>query len=137
MTAKDDIVIRKAILHILDHIHGQCILSDHLLDPRPDLYEFIRTHIYKIIASDDTKECTFNPDTSPIYTLLSNWEEKDEESFIKTSQAIAEKLYKSMTEGSDIPPADLLFATLFAAMIQPVRLPHLTLSSMRVGDIRT
>lgn len=31
MIAKDDIVIRKAILHILDTVHGDCILSNTLL----------------------------------------------------------------------------------------------------------
>lgn len=111
MTAKDDIVIRKTILHILDTTHGQCILSDHMLDPGPDLYEFIRSHIFKIISSDDTKECEFNPDTSPVYSLLEEWDEADEESFINTSQAVAKLLYRAMTEGSDIPPADLLFAS--------------------------
>ncbi|MBR0409790.1 MAG: nucleoid-associated protein [Eubacterium sp.] len=111
MTAKDDIVIRRTILHILDSIHGQCILSDHLLDPGPDLYEFIRTHIYKILSSDDTKDCVFNPETSPVYSLLADWNETEEDSFIKTSQAIATRLYQAMAAGSDIPPADLLFAS--------------------------
>ena len=74
MLAKDDIVIRKAILHILDTVHGDCILSENLLDPGPDLYEFIRNHIYKIVISDDTKNCTFNPETSPIYPLLEKWD---------------------------------------------------------------
>ncbi len=111
MIARDDIIIRKAILHILDTMHGQCILSNTLLDPGPDLYEFIRNHIYKIVVSDDTKDCEFNPETSPIYPILTAWDESDEESFIATSQAIAEKLYTSMGEGLDIPAADLLFVT--------------------------
>ena len=111
MIARDDIIIRKAILHILDTMHGQCILSNTLLDPGPDLYEFIRSHIYKIVVSDDTKDCEFNPETSPIYPILTAWDESDEESFIATSQAIAEKLYTSMGEGLDIPAADLLFVT--------------------------
>lgn len=111
MIAKDDIVIRKAILHILDTVHGECILSDTLLDPGPDLYEFIRNHIYKIFISDDTKSCAFNPDTSPIYSILESWDESEEASFIETSHAIAEKLYVAMGEGLDIPAADLLFVT--------------------------
>lgn len=111
MIAKDDIVIRKAILHILDTVHGECVLSNTLLDPGPDLYEFIRNHIYKIVSSDDTKDCAFNPDTSPIYSILTAWDETDETSFISTSQVIAEKLYTSMGEGLDIPAADLLFVT--------------------------
>lgn len=111
MIAKDDIVIRKAILHILDTVHGDCILSNTLLDPGPDLYEFIRNHIYKIVISDDTKDCEFNPETSPVYSVLAAWDESDEESFISTSQVIAEKLYTAMAQGLDIPVADLLFVT--------------------------
>lgn len=111
MIAKDDIVIRKAILHILDTMHGDCILSNTLLDPGPDLYEFIRNHIYKIVISDDTKDCEFNPETSPVYSVLAAWDESDEESFISTSQVIAEKLYTAMAQGLDIPAADLLFVT--------------------------
>ncbi len=111
MIAKDDIVIRNSILHILDTVHGKCILSETLLNPGPDLYDFIRTHIYKIVSSDDTKNCEFNPDTSPVYPLLKNWDESDEDAFIQTSQTIAEMLYNSMREGMDIPAADLLFVS--------------------------
>ena len=111
MIAKDDIVIRKAILHILDTVHGECILSNTLLDPGPDLYEFIRNHIYKIVSSDDTKDCEFNPETSPIYSILETWDESDETSFIESSQSIADRLYVAMGEGLDIPAADLLFVS--------------------------
>ena len=111
MIARDDIIIRKAILHILDTSHGNCILSHTLLNPGPDLHDFIRNHIYKIISSDDTKNCSFNEETSPIYSILESWEESEDTSFIETSQAIANKLYIAMGEGLDIPPADLLFVT--------------------------
>ena len=111
MIAKDDIVIRKAILHILDTNRGECILSNTLLDPGPDLHDFIRNHIYKIVSSDDTKNCEFDPEYSPIYSILETWDESDETSFIETSQAIANKLYIAMGEGLDIPAADLLFVT--------------------------
>lgn len=111
MIAKDDIIIRKVIVHILDTVHGDCILSETLLDPGPDLYDFIRNHIYKIVTSDDTKNCTFNLETSPIYPLLESWDESDEYSFVSTSQKIAEKLYAAMGEGLDIPAADLFFVT--------------------------
>lgn len=111
MIAKDDIVIRKAILHILDTNRGECILSNTLLDPGPDLHDFIRNHIYKVVSSDDTKNCEFNPEASPIYSILETWDESDEASFIETSQAIANKLYIAMGEGLDIPAADLLFVT--------------------------
>lgn len=111
MTAKDDIVIRKAILHVLDTVHGKCILSNTLLDPGPDLYDFIRNHIYKIFISDDTKKCTFNPETSPVYSLLEHWDENEEDSFLSVSHKIAKRLYSCMGEGPDIPASDLLFVT--------------------------
>lgn len=111
MIAKDDIVIRKAILHILDTNRGECILSNTLLDPGPDLHDFIRNHIYKIVSSDDTKNCEFDPESSPVYSILETWDEADDASFIETSQAIANKLYIAMGEGLDIPAADLLFVT--------------------------
>lgn len=111
MIAKDDIVIRKAILHILDTNRGECVLSNTILDPGPDLHDFIRNHIYKIISSDDTKNCEFDPEYSPIYSILETWDESDDSSFIETSQAIANKLYIAMGEGLDIPAADLLFVT--------------------------
>lgn len=111
MIAKDDIVIRKAILHILDTNRGECVLSNTILNPGPDLHDFIRNHIYKIVSSDDTKNCEFDPEYSPIYSILETWDESDETSFIETSQAIANKLYIAMGEGLDIPAADLLFVT--------------------------
>ena len=45
MITRDDIVIRKAILHILDTDHGECILSSALLNPGPEMHDFIRNHI--------------------------------------------------------------------------------------------
>ena len=111
MICRDDIVIRKAVLHILDTNRGQCILSNTLLNPGPDLHDFIRNHIYKIVSSDDTKSCEFDPECSPIYSILETWDESDETSFIETSQAITNKLYVAMGEGLDIPAADLLFVT--------------------------
>lgn len=111
MLSKDDIIIRKSILHVLDTDRGDCILSNTLLDPGPDLYEFIRNHIFRILSSDDTKDCEFNKDASPIYSILEEWDEEDPASFIEASQAIANKLYVSMGECLDVPPADLLFVS--------------------------
>ncbi len=52
MIAKDDIVIRKAILHILDTNRGQCILSNTLLNPGPDYttsFEIISTKLFLVM----------------------------------------------------------------------------------------
>ena len=46
---RDDIIIRKGIIHILDSHNGYLGLSNDLLDMGPDLMEFIRGHIFKIL----------------------------------------------------------------------------------------
>ncbi len=45
---KDDIIIRKGILHILDSHTGYLGLSSQLLEMGPDLMEFVRGHILKL-----------------------------------------------------------------------------------------
>lgn len=122
--SKDDIVIRKTVLHILDTVRGVLNLSDSLLDPGPDLYEFIRGHIFKVISSDDTKNCEFNPDTSAVYSIVKELDESNEQSFLSVSRELAEKLYSIMEQSLDIPAADLLSVsfqangTIFLALLK-------------------
>ena len=40
---RDDIIIKKAIIHILDSSVGMPVLSDRELDCGPDLYDFLRS----------------------------------------------------------------------------------------------
>ena len=75
---RDDIIIRKGIIHILDSHNGYLGLSNDLLDMGPDLMEFIRGHIFKILDSDDTKKCQFDGSISPIPALLEDMQEKSE-----------------------------------------------------------
>ena len=76
---RDDIIIRKGILHILDSNNGYLGLSGTLLDMGPDLMEFVRGHIFKILESDDTKKCQFDGSVSPVLSLLETMEEGDDE----------------------------------------------------------
>lgn len=70
---RDDIIIRKGIIHILDSHNGYLGLSNDLLDLGPDLMEFIRGHIFKILESDDTKKCQFDGSLSPVLSLWNRW----------------------------------------------------------------
>ena len=74
MITRDDIVIRKAILHILDTDFEECVLSNALLNAGPEMCDFIRNHIYKIISSDDTKKGEFDSEFSPIKSILQTWD---------------------------------------------------------------
>lgn len=108
---KDDVIIRKAILHILDYHKGYLGLSDSLLDLGPDLNDFIRGHIYKLISSDDMKKCRFNEENSPVYSMLEMFDEDDEEDYISVSKKIAECIFDVMCDSGEIPSADFVMAS--------------------------
>lgn len=105
---RDDIIIRKGIIHILDSHNGYLGLSNDLLDMGPDLMEFIRSHIFKILDSDDTKKCKFDGSLSPIPALLEDMQEKEDDSFIAVSRVLAESLFDIMCDSVTIPAADLV-----------------------------
>ena len=108
---KEDIIIRKGILHILDSHNGYLGLSGDLLDLGPDLLEFVRGHIFKILESDDAKRCKFDGSVSPVLSLLESMEEGDDGSFIEASRVLAENLFDIMCDSVLIPAADLLCVT--------------------------
>ena len=108
---RDDIIIRKAIVHILDYQKGYLGLSNTLLDLGPDLNEFIRGHIYKLVSSDDMKKCRFNEENSPIFSMLETFDENEEADYIGVSKKIAECLFEVMCESAEIPSADLVVAS--------------------------
>lgn len=108
---RDDIIIRKGILHILDSHNGYLGLSNDLLEMGPDLMEFVRGHIFKILESDDTKKCQFDGSISPVLSLLESMEEAEDESFIEATRVLAENLFDIMCDSVAIPAADLLCVT--------------------------
>ena len=67
---KDDIIIRSAIMHILDSTVGMPVLSDSLLELTPDMNDFLRNHIYKVISGDELKTCVFDEENSVVYQKL-------------------------------------------------------------------
>lgn len=105
---RDDVIIRKGIIHILDSHSGYLGLSNELLDMGPDLMEFIRGHIFKILESDDTKKCQFEGSLSPVLSLLESMDEKRDDSFVEASRVLAETLFDIMCDSVTIPAADLI-----------------------------
>lgn len=105
---QDDIIIRKAVIHILDSKTGIPVLSDSLLELTSDLNDFIRAHIYKIISSDDLKECAFNQEDSVIYQYLQDFKE---ENLVEISQKISQHLYTILNQNIEIPSADFFVVT--------------------------
>ena len=101
---KEEIRIRKMILHILDSTTGEPVLSDDILEAGAELQEFIREHIAKLFAGDDSKKCEFHKSESEVYRLLNDY---DDENFVPISKDIATYLYGIMNANIDIPSADL------------------------------
>ena len=100
---RDDIIIKKAIIHILDSTVGMPVLSDKELECGADLYDFFRAHLEKVTTSDDVKACTFYED-SEIKDELGMFESED---FVGFSQKLAAFLYSIMNANIEIPSADL------------------------------
>ena len=108
---KDDIIIRKGIVHILDFFKGYLGLSEHMLAPGPELNDYIRGHIFKLMSSDDMKKCRFNEENSPIYSMLETFDEDSEEDFIAVSGKIAQMIFDVMCDSGEIPSADFVMAS--------------------------
>ena len=72
---KDDIIIRNAIIHIVDSKCGYPVLSDELMDLGPDLNDFIRNHIFKVASSDEAKSSSFMEE-SEIAAIIRSFSEE-------------------------------------------------------------
>lgn len=102
---KEDIRIKKVIIHILDSTIGMPVLSDTELECGSEICEFLKEHIAKISSGDDAKECSFYEEQSEVYQMLEAYADDD---FIDISKDIASLLYEIMAGNIDIPAADLM-----------------------------
>lgn len=101
----DDIRITHTIVHILDSSIGTPVLSNEMMEHGSDFGDFLRGHIFRVMTSDDARECSFIKEESEILSIL---ESLTPDHFIPASQTMAEKLYSIMNQNIDIPPADLI-----------------------------
>ena len=102
---KEEIRIKKAIVHILDSTIGMPVLSDEELDFGSEFADFLKEHIAKISSGDDGKSCLFYKEESEVYRML---EQYSDEFFVDVSKDMADFLYSIMNSNIDIPPADLI-----------------------------
>ncbi len=101
---KEEINLRKVILHILDSTTGQPVLSDQPLEYGSEFSEFIKGHISNVFGGDDSKKCEFHKRESEVFGILDSY---DDENFVDISKQLAEHLYSIMNANIDIPSADL------------------------------
>lgn len=105
---RDEIIIRNAVMHILNTTNVQLELSDTLLELGQDINDFLRNHIYKIISGDEFKKCEFLKDDSEVFKTLINFNENE---FVDVSKKAAKRLFGIMNNNIDIPAADFFVVT--------------------------
>lgn len=105
---KDDIIIRNATMQILDSSVGMPVLSDSLLTLTPDLNDFLRNHIYKLMSGDELKTCVFDEENSEVFRVLRDF---NEDNLVGISKELGSQLYAIMNSNVDISPADVFFVT--------------------------
>lgn len=113
---QDEVIIRKAIVHIMDGELGYPVYSEEELELSPDINDFFRSHIYKIMSGDDLKKCYFaEEEDSKIYDLVKEFRE---ENLIESSKALAGELYGIMNANISIPSGDLAVVTFQSKGVQ-------------------
>ncbi len=107
---QDEIIIRQGIVHILDGELGCPVFSEQLLELSPDINDFFRQHIFKIMSGDDMKKCYFNDEENAegMYKLV---KEFSEENLVNSSKEMAGLLYSIMNSNITIPSADFAAVT--------------------------
>lgn len=102
---KEEIRIKKAIVHILDSTVGMPVLSDGELEFGSEFADFLKEHIARVFSGDDGKNCRFYKEESEVYRMLAQY---SDDVFVDVSKDMAEFLYSIMNSNIDIPPADLI-----------------------------
>ncbi|MCI8847395.1 MAG: nucleoid-associated protein [Lachnospiraceae bacterium] len=102
---KEEIRIKKAIVHILDSTVGMPVLSDGELEFGSEFADFLKEHIARVFSGDDGKSCRFYKEESEVYRMLAQY---SDDFFVDASKDMAEFLYSIMNSNIDIPPADLI-----------------------------
>ncbi len=101
----EEILIEKAILHILDSNLGTPVLSEKIL-PLNESTDFFKKHIEKLLSDSELKECVFDDGSNPVKDFITDI---DADHFVCNTQQLSEVLYGIMISNVDIPPADVLF----------------------------
>ena len=120
---KEDIIIRRGIVHILDATLGYPVYSEQELDLTPDINDFFRSHIFKLMSGDDMKKCYFpEEEDSPVYDIVKEFSEDD---LVADSKRLTDELYRIMNANVAIPSADLAIVCSKSLVIIPDLLPLL------------
>jgi hypothetical protein len=102
-----DILLEKAILHVVDANGDEPILTVQTLKITEDVEEFVRKHVVKSLGDDETQTCRFLSDTVAVAQSVRKVLFEGE-GFLEESQALTERMF-SIIQKTDIPSGDMLY----------------------------
>jgi len=101
------ILIKRAVLHVLDMQVGMPVLSGRELEVTEDVMDYLGKHIDRVLDDPNAKNAVFANNESPI-KLLCGMLNDNEEDFLPITSDMAQKLFSLMQKNVDIPSADLV-----------------------------
>lgn len=101
----DEIIIKRAVLHVLDSEASMPIISKGELEITEELSDYVSKHIHKIIDNPNTKKAKFIEDDNPTYIIVENL---NDDNFLSMTENMANNLFAFMQKNIDIPSADML-----------------------------
>lgn len=107
MRNTDAVMIKKAIIHVLDRNGDAPILTDFEQEINEDIHEFLEKHIIKSLQDEENRKGKFRGGLSVVKNASNNIFQ-NEETFVESSKAIAEQLFKAMKKNNNISSSDLV-----------------------------
>lgn len=109
----NEIIINKAILHILDKsILETPVLSDREFHVYDEIDEFLSIHITKVLSDSNTKRTEFINHDNPKQAMLLAYREGNLD-FIDLSMKMAEQMHFWICQSIDAPSGDFVFVDFF------------------------
>ena len=108
----NDINIQEAVIHILDSNGEEPILNEYTLDLNEDIYKFLHKHIEKCFKDEELKTAIFNEGRNITREIVQDYLNGLDDSIMGLSQELGRQLFAIMKGNINIPPCDLVIASL-------------------------
>ncbi len=103
----DAVIIKKAIIHVLDRNADTPILADFEQEIDEDIHEFLEKHIVKSLADEENKKAKFKDGMTTVKNACQAIFQ-DDSRFLESSHIIAQHMFRAMKNNNQISSADLV-----------------------------
>ncbi|WZL71624.1 nucleoid-associated protein [Clostridiaceae bacterium 35-E11] len=107
MRNTEAVIIKKAIIHVLDRNADMPILTDYEQEIEEDIHEFLEKHIINALKDEENRKAKFRGGIRVVkdacIEILQN-----ENGFVEASKSIAHQLFKAMKSNNNISSCDLV-----------------------------